>query len=68
MKVLLRKSKTSLYYAGGDEWTTDAARAQDFDQVDRAIQHRQCVQLADVEVVLSFDDPLCDLVLPLRRS
>jgi hypothetical protein len=65
MKVLLRKTKDSRYYAGKNEWTADSRDARDFDQVDQAIQFRHEEQLTDVEVVLRYDDPFCDLVLPL---
>ena len=67
MKVLLRETKTRLYYAGTNQWTTDAQQARDFDEVERAIQLRRNEQLTDVEVVLRFDDPFCDAVLSLRK-
>jgi len=65
MKVLLRKAKTSLYYAGTDQWATDPRQARDFDQVEEAIRLQREEHLMDVEVVLSFDDPLCNCVLPI---
>jgi hypothetical protein len=65
MKVLLRKKKTSLYYLGADQWTTEARQAWDFDQVEEAIRLHREKRLTDVEVVLRFDDPLCDAVLSL---
>jgi len=68
MKVLLRKRKTDLYYAGADRWTSDLKQAQDFDQVERAVQLHREEQLPDAEVVLRFDDPACDAILPLRTS
>jgi hypothetical protein len=66
MKVLLRKRKTSLYYVGANQWATDPKQARDFEEVERAIQLHRAEQLPDAEVVLSFDDSLCDAVLPLR--
>ncbi len=65
MKVLLRKTHGSQYYVVNNQWTSDLMQAKDFDQVDRAIQFRREERLAGVEVVLRFDDPFCDLVLPL---
>jgi hypothetical protein len=65
MKVLLRKISNSHYYVGTNRWTNDPKQARDFDQVDRAIQFHQDEKLTGVEVVLTYDDPFCDLVLPL---
>ena len=66
MKVLLRKTNTCLYYVGTNQWTADSKLARDFEQVEGAIQLHRAEQLTGVEVVLTYDDPLCDLVLPLR--
>ena len=65
MRVLLRQTRTKLYYDGRHQWTTDAGRAFDFDDVERAIKLGREAKLTEVEVVLAYDDPLCDLVLPL---
>jgi len=67
VKVLLRQKGSSLYYAGADEWTPDPRHARDFEEVDRAIQFHRAEGVAGVDVVLSYDDPACDLVLPLRE-
>lgn len=66
MKVFLRNSKTSRYYVGNNQWTADSRYARDFEQVEQAIQCHQDAELTDVEVVLSYEDPLCNLVLPLQ--
>jgi hypothetical protein len=66
VKVLLRKTKTSLYYVGADGWTTDPKQARDFEQVEAAIRHHAEEPLAGMEVVL-YDDLFSDLVLPLRK-
>jgi hypothetical protein len=66
MKVLLRNTETSLYYVGANQWTTDSKQARDLEEVERAIQLHRDEHLTDVEVVLNFDDPLCNCVLPLR--
>ena len=68
MKVLLRKTKTNLYYVGADQWTTETSQARDFVQVEQAIQFHRGERLAGVEVVVSFGDHLADLVLPLREA
>jgi len=66
VKVLLRKQKTSLYYAGVNQWTPDPRYARDFEEVDQAIRFHREESVAEVDVVLRYDDPACDLVLPLR--
>ena len=68
MKVLLRKTNNSHYYVGNNQWTADSRYARDFEEVENAIQCHRDDQLMGVEVVLSYDDPLCDLVLPIRSS
>jgi hypothetical protein len=66
MKVLLRKTNDKLYYVGYNQWAADSKYARDFEEVEQAIQLHRDEELRGVEVVLSFDDPLCDLVLPIR--
>ena len=66
MKVLLRKTNNSHYYVADNQWTADSRYARDFGEIEQAIQVHREEKLAGVEVVLSYDDPLCDLVLPLR--
>jgi hypothetical protein len=65
MRVLLRQTKTKLYYVSLHEWIADAGSAFDFDDVERAIKLSRDANLTEVEVVLAYDDPFCDLVLPL---
>jgi hypothetical protein len=66
MKVLLRKVKSPLCYAGNGQWTTDLQHARDFEHVHLAIELHREERLTEVEVVLSFEDGSCDLILPLR--
>jgi hypothetical protein len=66
MKVLLRNTESRRYYVGNGQWTPDSKQARDFDQIAQAIQFHQEERLTDMEVVLSYGAPYCDLVLPLR--
>jgi hypothetical protein len=66
MKVFLRRTNTNFYYAGNNDWTEDSRYARDFDQVEDAIQFHKDEKLAGVEVVLSYDDPFCNVALPLQ--
>jgi hypothetical protein len=65
MRVLLRSAKTRLYCVGIDQWTQDPDGARDFELAEQAIQFGREEQLTGMEVVLSYDDPFCDLVLPI---
>ena len=42
--------------------------AHDFETVESAIELARTQRLADMEVVLHYDDPACDLVLPLKQG
>ena len=66
MRVLLRQTKTKLYYVSLHQWIAEAKGAFDFDDVERAIKLSRDANLTEMEVVLSYDDPSCDLVLPIR--
>lgn len=66
MKVLLRKAKSPLCYAENGQWTADPQQARNFEHVHLAIELYRQERLTGGEVVLSFDDPFCDLILPLR--
>ena len=66
MKVLLRNTATRLYYVGNGEWTPDSRQARGFEQVEEAVLCHRAERLTAMEVVLRYDDPQCDLVLPLR--
>ena len=67
MKVFLRNRETGQYYTGSIGWSGSNSVAHDFDAVEDAIQFARTERLVGMEVVLHFDeDPLCDLILPLR--
>ena len=65
MKVLLRSRQTGCYYAGPNEWSAKSSVAHDFEEVQSAIRFVRTQKLSGMEAVLSYDDPACDLVLPL---
>jgi hypothetical protein len=67
MKVLLRNTKTNLYFVGINQWTDDPNQARDFGRVEDAIRLDREEQMTDMEVILRCDDPYGDLVLPLRK-
>jgi hypothetical protein len=65
MKVLLRDAATGHFYAAPDRWETSRSLAFDFVTVEDATHCGRRLQRARMEVVLAYDDPLCDLVLPI---
>jgi hypothetical protein len=68
MKVLLRNIVTGQYYQGPARWTPDPQAAEDLKQASRAVQFIFDSHLEDVEVVLSYDDPRYNIVLPFTRA
>jgi hypothetical protein len=66
-RILLRNRETGEYYAGGAGWVGDRAAALTFERVETAFELAQNQKLADLEVVLKYEDPDCDLVLPVRQ-
>ena len=66
MRVILRNRKTGLFYASYDQWVPDPAQALDFDEIEHAGQLAFEMGHTELEVVLSYDDPVCQLALPVR--
>ena len=64
MRVLLRDQKTNLFWEGDGCWTADVRTARDFGSSTKCIQHAVSGRLTEVEVVLSFENPLYDIALP----
>jgi len=68
MKVLLRNIVTGHYYQGPSHWTPDPEAALDLKQTSKAVQLVFDSHLESVEVVLCYDDPRYNIVLPFDRS
>ena len=56
MRVLLRQIDMQLYFAGSNQWTSDARRAIDFGSVAAAMKASREARLNRMEVVLSYND------------
>ena len=67
MTILLRSTKSELYFVAPGRWTSDLKRARDFKHIELAILFNQAEGMADMEVVVTFDDPLYNLSLPLQK-
>jgi hypothetical protein len=65
MRVLLQNTKTRLYYAPFNQRLTESALALDFVSIPDAAKFAFEEDLGDMEIVLSYDDPQCEVHLPV---
>jgi hypothetical protein len=68
MRVFLRSTQTGWYYEGPSKWTPKQEAAQDLAQTARAVELIFKAHLENVEILLSYDEPRYDLVLPVPPS
>jgi hypothetical protein len=64
MRILLQQKNTGLYFKALGAWVTNAADASDFLSSTRALAFCAANKLADVQLVLKFDEQHYDIVLP----
>ena len=67
MKVLLRNTETSKYYQSPSQWTPDEQEALDLKQTSKAVELIFDARLEHVEVLLCYEDPRYNIVLPVTR-
>lgn len=68
MKVFIRDTKNGWYYQAPSQWTPDQGLACDLKQVARAVEQIFEAHLEHVEILLSYDEPRYDLILPVPPS
>jgi hypothetical protein len=68
MKVFIRHTKTGWYYQEPSKWTPDQGEGCDLVQVAKAVERIFEVHLENVEILLSYDEPRYDLILPVPSS
>ena len=68
MRVLLRHAAIGLYYAGRKHWVGNPGSALDLGTIERATELSREESFGDMDVMVTYDDPCCELVLPLRRT
>ena len=68
MKVFLRDTVTGDYYQGPSQWTAVQQEAIDLKQMSQAIELVFSSRLENVEVLLCYDDPRYNIVLPVALS
>jgi hypothetical protein len=65
VKIILKDSLTGRYYSGNQTWCAKVLEAMDFDAFNTAASAALEENLESVNVVLRFEEPECDLALPL---
>ena len=68
MRVLLRHAVLGLYYAGRKHWVGDPGSALDLGSIELATELSREEEFGDMKILVTYDDPSCELVLPIRRS
>jgi hypothetical protein len=68
MKVFIRNTQNGWYFQEPSKWTPDQEAAYDLRQVARAVERIFEDHLENVEILLSYDEPRYDLVLPVPPS
>ena len=68
MRVLLRHAVIGLYYAGRKHWVGNPGSALDLGAIERATELSREEEFGDMDLMVTYDDPSCELVLPLRRK
>ena len=68
MKVFIRNTQTGWYFQEPSKWTPDQGAACNLGQVARAVERIFEAHLENVEILLSYDEPRYDLVLPVPPS
>jgi len=57
MKVLLRHTRSGLFYAGENHWVPKGSLARDFEEVERAARWLKDTRLSGVETAIGYNDP-----------
>ncbi len=66
MRVLLRHAGIGLYYAGRKHWVGKPEQATDLGSIERATELSREESFEQMEVLVDYGDPVCELVLPLK--
>ena len=68
MKVFLHNTVTGDYYQGPSQWTADQQEALDLKHMSHAIELAFGSRMENVEVLLCYDDPRYNIILPVTSS
>ena len=62
----MRNSRIGLYYAGRKHWVGGPGAAADLGTIERATELSREENFDEMEIFVDYNDPSCELVLPLR--
>ena len=65
MRILLQQKETGLYVKDVGDWAREPGEAMDFVSSTKAIDFCVANKIADVQLVLKFEEHLHDIVLPM---
>ena len=65
MRILLQQKETGLYVKDVGAWSREPGEAMDFVSSTKAIDFCVANKIADVQLVLKFEEHLHDIVLPM---
>jgi hypothetical protein len=65
MRVMLRDTRTGLYFKEPAEWTAEAGKAQSFRHSAEAMNLAREHRISDAEVILEFEESSYTVALPL---
>jgi len=65
MRILLQNRQTKLYVCRKENWTASAHLAHDFGHSQQALDFVRSQNLKDVQLVVKFEDPQWDEIVPL---
>lgn len=65
MRILLQNPQTKLFFCHKEDWTASAHLAHDFRHSQQALDFVRTRNLKDVQLVVKFEDPQWDEIVPL---
>ena len=68
MRVVLRHAGIGLYYAGRKHWVGSPGAALDLQTIEQAAELSRAEAFEEMDIVVTYDDPTCELILPVRRK
>ena len=68
MRILVQQKESGLYFKDIEGWTRDQSEAMEFLSSTEAIDFCAANELADVQLVLRFDEEKTDIVMPVLST
>lgn len=65
MKIILKDSRTGLYYSRDRQWSPEVSGAMEFGSNEAAAALALKDKLETANVVMRYEEPACELTLPL---